>query len=254
MTRNPITYLIVFIIWNILSCHPVRQLGLQEKFLSENRYDLPYRIMYPKAHSKRKLPLVIFLHGSGERGQDNEKHLVHVIPYLSGDSIQKIYPSIILAPQCAENDYWSPVKRFEWTFDENGAVKPSMQKLIKLIEEIRKEPKVDTHRIYVIGLSMGSFGTYDLIQRKPDWFAGAVPICGGGDTTKTDQYSKVPLWIFHGAKDDVVPPSQSRQIIENLNRIGVQPRYTEFPEGNHGIWENSIRYPGLLDWLFQQKK
>lgn len=237
-----------------LGCRPLKEVSIQDKFQSETRFELPYRIYYPKKDKTKKLPVIIFLHGAGERGQENSKQLVHVVPYLSSDSILKKYPSIILAPQCAEEDYWSPVKRFEWTFDEKGEIKPSMHKLIKLIEVLRNDPRVDTNRIYLIGLSMGSFGTYDLIQRKPDWFAGAVPICGGGDTTKIVQYSKVPLWIFHGTKDDVVPPDQSRRIVERLRRMGVQPRYTEFQEGNHGIWENSIRYPGLLDWLFQQKK
>jgi len=226
---------------------------MRNQSFNENQYRLPYRVYFPLKKSTKRLPLIVFLHGAGERGNDNVKQSVHVVPYLTSDSVQAVFPSIVVAPQCAENDYWAPVKRFEWTFDEKGEIKPSMAKLLRMLRDFRKNESVDTNRIYVIGLSMGGFGTFDMIQRKPEWIAAAVPICGGGDATKIEKYMNVPLWIFHGAKDDVVPPAQSQKIVDLLTSAGHPPRYTEFPEGNHGIWEQSVRYPGLLEWLFAQK-
>lgn len=216
-------------------------------------HPIQYQIFIPEGDKNIKRPLVLFLHGSGERGQDNQKQTVHVYPYLTSDSIQKKFPSIVVAPQCPEEDYWAPVKRFEWSMTRGGRVTPAMASVITLLEELRKQPYVDPTRIYVMGLSMGGFGTLDLISRRPEWFAAAVPICGGADLTNIDKLKNVPLWIFHGAEDSVVPVKLSRDLVNALKIEGIPVRYTEYAGENHGIWERAIREPGFLEWMFSQK-
>ena len=215
-------------------------------------HPIQYQMFFPKGDKQAKRPLILFLHGSGERGLDNQKQTVHVYPFLTSDSIQKTFPSIVVAPQCPEEDYWAPVKRFEWSMTRGGKVTPTMAAVITLLESLRKQPNVDSTRIYVIGLSMGGFGTLDLISRKPEWFAAAAPICGGADLTNTDKIKDVPLWVFHGEEDSVVPVKLSRDLVNNLRSKGVDVRYTEYAGENHGIWERAIREPGFLDWMFNK--
>lgn len=217
---------------------------------------LPYNIYYPQAYKKdSKIPLFIFLHGAGERGVDNKLQLTHIAPFMSEKVVTEQYPAVMLWPQCAENDYWAPVKRFEWVPVNGGTVTASMEALIDLIEDIIKDDHIDNNRIYLAGLSMGGFGTFDLLSRKPDIFAAAVPICGGADLSKTEIYKHVPLWIFHGAKDPVVPVRLSDEVVEKLKASGAhQVRYTVYPEGGHDIWNDAFNEAELLPWLFSQRK
>ncbi|MFZ1579868.1 MAG: prolyl oligopeptidase family serine peptidase [Saprospiraceae bacterium] len=225
-------------------------------FKSADGTSLPYNIFYPDEYknTKDKIPLFIWLHGAGERGDDNVSQLIHIVPYLASDMVQSKYPSIILAPQCPKDEYWAPVKRFEWSIINGGAVTPPMERLIKLLEQILKDPKIDKNRIYIGGLSMGGFGTYDLLSRKPEWFAAAVPICGGADLNKAKNYKDIPLWIFHGAKDTVVPVTLSKDIFQVFTALGGNAKYKEYPEGGHDIWNMAIREPELVPWLFAQNK
>lgn len=126
----------------------------------------------------------MFLHGAGERGNDNRKQLVHVVPYLTSDSFQQKHPCFILAPQCPEEGYWAPVKRFEWSVIQNGEITKSMEGVLELLDNILKTSGIDKERIYMVGLSMGGFGVFDLAARRPEIFAAGVPICGGGDLQK----------------------------------------------------------------------
>jgi len=129
-----------------------------------------------------------------------------------------------------------------------------MEGVIELLDHILRDSNIDKSRVYVGGLSMGGFGTLDLLHRRPELFAAAMPICGGADFGKVDKFKEIPLWIFHGAKDTVVPADLSRELIKVLNEMGSTPKYTEYPEGGHGIWNDAIRDPELLPWLFNQKK
>lgn len=217
---------------------------------------LNIRMFIPEHSKHQKLPLFVFLHGSGERGDDNEKQLLNVAPYLSSDSIQKRFPCILLFPQCPENDYWAPIDIVEgqWLTQTNEVATPVMKKLIQYLDHNLDDPRIDQSRVYIGGLSMGGFGTWDLLSRKPEWFAAGVPICGGGDTTKVKYYSDVPIWAFHGTDDDVVPEELTRKTVESLQRYGAPVRYTEFPGVDHHSWDPAIEYPGLMDWLFMQSK
>lgn len=242
----------------IVSCATVKYKGAQAKIYQnkENNSALPYNIFYPDIYYQKdaKIPLFVWLHGAGERGDDNVSQLIHIVPYLASDIVQSKFPSIIVAPQCPKEQYWAPVKRFEWTIENNGQVTPPMDNVMKLIEQLLKDPKIDKSRVYIGGLSMGGFGTLDLLGRKPQWFAAAVPICGGADLRQTSNYKNVPLWIFHGAKDMVVPVTLSRDLVQMLETYGATPRYTEYPEGGHDVWNQAIREPDLLTWLFSQSK
>ncbi|MBK9255673.1 MAG: prolyl oligopeptidase family serine peptidase [Saprospiraceae bacterium] len=237
------------------NCTVKKNVFLAKENKAKNEITLPYNIFYPDSYAKgEKVPLLIFLHGAGERGKDNKSQLIHVAPYLTNLEIRTKFPAVLLFPQCPEEDYWVPVKRFEWSLENSGKVTPAMSAVISLLEDVIKDKNIDQNRIYVAGLSMGGFGTLDLISRKPELFAAAVPICGGADLEKASNYAHLPLWIFHGAKDDVVRVTLSRDLYKTLKAIGSPVKYTEYPEGGHNVWDEAILEPELLPWLFSQSK
>ena len=156
----------------ITSCVTVRPQGLSARKLKTNAgWDLPYNIYYPVSYSKGKVPLFIWLHGAGERGDDNVTQLIHIVPYLASDITQSKYPCVVVAPQCPKEGYWAPVKRTEWAIINDGEVTPAMTGVIQLIDKLLKDPNLDKSRVYVGGLSMGGFGTLDLLSRMPHLFA-----------------------------------------------------------------------------------
>ena len=129
-----------------------------------------------------------------------------------------------------------------------------MHLLLEAIPALVKEFSIDDKRIYITGLSMGGFGTWDAIVRKPDLFAAAVPICGGGDVKTADSIAKIPIWIFHGGKDPVVKPERSRSMVEALKKAGAEPKYTEYPNEEHASWVPAYKDADMFAWLFAQKK
>ncbi|MFZ1751528.1 MAG: prolyl oligopeptidase family serine peptidase [Saprospiraceae bacterium] len=236
-------------------CASVKPAGITARtFKTASGWQLPYNIFYPENYGKEKVPLLLWLHGAGERGDDNVSQLIHIVPYVASDIVQSKFKCIVVAPQCPKEDYWAPIKRTEWRIINDGKVTPAMDGVIQLLDKLLHDPSIDKSRIYVGGLSMGGFGALDLLSRRPELFAAAVPICGGADLNKVSKYKDVPLWIFHGAKDMVVPVDLSRDLIKALRELGSNPKYTEYPEGGHGVWNDAIRDPELLPWLFGQKK
>ncbi len=222
---------------------------------------LKYRILYPEnfdAH--KKYPVVFFLHGSGERGNDNEKQLTHGAKLFLGDDFRKNYQSIVIFPQCPESSYWSNVeienvtgKRF-FNFLKGGEPTKSMALLLGLTDQITNKPFADKAKIYVGGLSMGGMGTFEILRRKPKTFAAAFPICGGDNVANVKKYRNVPLWIFHGGMDDVVNPQLSYNIYHALKTIGHTPKFTVYPKANHNSWDSAFAEPTLISWLFSQAK
>jgi predicted peptidase len=212
---------------------------------------LPYRLLKPEDEgSGTAFPLVIFLHGAGERGNDNQAQLKHVLDLFTNPANRKNFPCYVLAPQCPTGLWWTDHNR-------DGSMKPTptptMQLVIELIEKISKENKVDPLRIYLTGVSMGGFGVWDLLARFPTRFAAAIPICGGADVAIAKRINHVPQWIFHGAKDKIVHPNQSRRMVKALHAAGANPRYTEYPEVAHGSWVPAYAEPDILPWFFAQK-
>jgi len=199
-----------------------------------------------------KYPLVIFLHGSGERGNDNEAQLKWAVKNFTKDEIMHTYKPIVIAPQCPKNMRWANYSDSNFSLKK----KPSlpMQLLLELIQESINTMPIDPNRIYITGLSIGGFGTFDALSRNPDLFAAAVPVCGGGDVSKAKYFSDVPIWIFHGILDDVVLPEMSINMLKALRKSGAQPGFTLYPNTGHFSWIAAYNDKKMMDWLFRQSK
>lgn len=219
---------------------------------------LPYRLLVPKGYDpkdeKKQYPLVLFLHGAGERGTDNAAQLKWGGALLAGD-VQAKEPCFVVAPQCPPNKQWVNTPWAKGSYDQGKVpISDELKMALAAVDQVHKEFHVDPDRVYVMGLSMGGFGTWDAIMRDPKQFAAAVPICGGGDPSKAEAVKGVAVWAFHGGADNVVPPQGSRDMTDAMKKAGGGPKYTEFPGVGHGSWANAWNEPELLDWLFAQKR
>lgn len=240
-----------------ISLSAQNELFLKKEFIYKGDM-LPYRILFPENYDKTKFyPLVLFLHGAGERGKDNEKQLVHGSSLFTDPQNRENFPAIVVFPQCPENDFWAPVHREgkDFVFLNTKKPTPSMQLVIRLLNKIIKEEAVDKNRIYVLGLSMGGMGTFDLICRQPKKFAAAIPICGGVSLERLKKVRHMPIRIYHGGSDDVVSPEHSRNAFIELKANGSQKvEYIEFPGVGHNSWDYAFAQPDFLSWLFKQHK
>lgn len=228
-------------------------------FVSSLGDSLNYRLLEPEVmQAGEKYPLVLFLHGAGERGNDNEKQLTHGGQMFLNPVNREKYPAFVLFPQCPESGYWAYENRpqsFIPTQMPVGKEMPSVFQAVKeLLDMYLANPQVDKSRVYIMGLSMGAMGTYDMVSRFPDIFAAAVPICGTVNPTRLSAARNVAFRIFHGDADDVVPVAGSRQAYKALKVAGASVEYIEFPGCNHGSWNSAFNYPDFMKWLFTQKK
>jgi len=222
---------------------------------------LPYRILYPEKYDKsKKYPLILFLHGAGERGNDNEKQLVHGAKLFIKDENRKSFPAIVVFPQCPEESSWAsmkvdravePAKRtFDYTVDANWP----LQAANDLVRKLSNEEAVDKSRIYISGLSMGGMGTFESVYRNPDLYAAALPICGGGDVNSYNKkIAKVPFWIFHGDNDKAVDVKLSREMVDKLKSLKAEVKYSEYPGVGHNSWDNAFAEAEYLSWMFSHK-
>lgn len=216
-----------------------------------------YRLMKPpKVEKGKQYPLVIFLHGAGERGQDNKLQLLYFPTQMAQPAWREKFPCYLLAPQCRNDKRWVEV---DWS-SPNDPTTPEtpgaqLKAVMKMIETTLAEEQVDRSRIYLTGLSMGGFGSFDLAIRKPEWFAAVAPICGGADTSKISAIKDIPTWIIHGDKDSVVPVERSHSAVAALKAAGSAPKYQELPGVDHNSWTPGYRDEnGVIPWMFQQKK
>jgi predicted peptidase len=206
----------------------------------------------------KKYPLVLFLHGAGERGSDNEKQLIHGAKQFLKPSTRKKFPAIVVFPQCPEQAYWSSVTigrnttPLQLTFDYHSPVPEPLRQSIELVQDLMQHEAVDARRVYITGLSMGGMGTFEAVYRHPDLFAAALPICGGGDTLMY-QHVNTSFWIFHGAADQVVDVNFSRAMVAKLKSLKVKTKYTEYPGVNHNSWDTAFAEPKFLKWMFSHK-
>jgi predicted peptidase len=238
--------------------------SLYEKhWITEKNDTLPYRIFKPDNYNpSKKYPLILFLHGAGERGNDNEAQLVHGSSLFLQDSIREQFPAFVVFPQCQAASYWSNVnittdsvsKKRTFEFHTGGEPTIAMQMLEKLIVQLKKDYSIDKKRMYVGGLSMGGMGTFELVRRNPSLFAAAFPICGGAHPATAPLLLKTNWWIFHGLKDDVVDPEFSKKMADAIERRGGQMRLSLFPNANHNSWDSAFAEKGLLPWLFSNHK
>jgi len=238
-----------------------QDLSLYEKkhFTSSDGFTLPYRILLPEDYKQGKeYPLILVLHGAGERGSDNEKQLVHGSKLFLDSLIRKKHKAIVVFPQCPENSYWSSVvidrtESLALDFDYSRPITPPLKASIELVNSLLKSERVDNRRVYITGLSMGGMGTFEAVHRYPDLFAAALPICGGGDTGRYKKV-KTPFWVFHGSDDAVVNVQYSKDMVEKLKDVGVKVKYTEYPGVNHNSWDNAFAEKDFLPWMMKRKK
>jgi len=243
-------------LWPFISVEAQSNRFSSLKFGNASGDTLLYRQLFPDANPKAKYPLVIFLHGSGERGKDNEAQLKWGAMQFATDQFMFQHPSIVIAPQCPEGQQWSNFKREANSNNMQllpNASKP-MELLLGLIKLAIEKLPVDPNRVYITGLSMGGFGVFDAISREPALFAGAIPVCGGGDTSKVANFSKIPLWMFHGAQDGAVNPQLSMNMATALFRVGAYPGLTMYPSVGHFSWLGVYTDQPMIEWLFSQHK
>ncbi len=230
-------------------------LGFEARTYTNGTNVLHYQIYVPdNPESGEKVPLILCLHGAGERGSDNHKQLKYGVKNILACSRRNHQPVIVVAPQCPVGRRWVEV---DWSADAHRMPRtPSvpMQMVQQLLQETLQQLPVDPRRVYVTGLSMGGFGTWDIIQRNPALFAAAVPVCGGGDPAYADRLADLPIWVFHGDADGTVKVERSREMVAALKEAGGHPLYTEYPGVGHGSWGPAYNNPDLWTWMFSQQK
>ncbi|WP_316812644.1 dienelactone hydrolase family protein [Pedobacter heparinus] len=216
---------------------------------------LPYRLLYPLNYNKhKKYPIVVFLHGSGQRGNDNEAQLIGVPKRLTDSAGRAKYPCFILVPQCSKKDVWVKFPNFPASLETTRLATPSAGLTLTKLDLLIKNLPIDRKRIYVTGYSMGGEGAFDFLSRRPNLFAAAIPICSVSDTAKAGLIYKVPIWAFHGDQDEVNHVKYSRLMITALENHKGKPKYTEYRGVKHNSWTKAYEEPGLFDWLFSQKR
>jgi predicted peptidase len=236
-----------------------------KKMFYRGNDSMPYRILLPRDYdSSKKYPLVLFLHGKGERGNDNMKQLTWGSRLFVQGNIRRRYPAIVVFPQCSENGYWSNVKRTTdkksgkdiFEFRPDGEPTRDMDMLMSLHKELLSTYPVDSSRLYVMGLSMGGMGTFEIVRRLPTTFAEAIPIAGGADTTTAKIIKNTAFWIFHGANDDVVPTHFSEDMVKALQGFysTAAMQYTVYSGTGHNSWEKAFADPELMPWLFSHRR
>ena len=199
------------------------------------KVQMDYLLYLPQDYDKQeKFPLMLFLHGAGERGNDLQKVKAHGPPKLI--SAGKQFPFIVVSPQCKEDMWWEPIE------------------LMALLDEIESKHKVDADRIYVTGLSMGGFGSWRLAAYAPNRLAAISPICGGGEIYWAKGIAHLPVWAFHGAKDTAVPVERSQAMVDALKKDGGNPKLTIYPNAGHDSWTETYDNPEFYDWLLAQKR
>lgn len=225
---------------------------------------LKYRLLLPENYDPaQSYPLVLFLHGAGERGSDNKSQLIHGAQLFLNPEIRKKYPAIVVFPQCPTDDFWSNVemqfdektKKWDFSFLEGGEPTQAMKLLLYWLPEFEKKYRIKNDQRYVMGLSMGGMGTFEIVRRKSGYFAAAVPICGGANPKTAEAIKETAFWIFHGREDDVVPYELSEKMFEALQEffVSAEANFTLYGNVNHNSWDPAFAEPELLSWLFGQK-
>jgi len=198
---------------------------------------LNYLLSLPEGYDKdqeKKWPLVVFLHGAGERGSDIEKVKIHGPPMLVEKG--RKFPFILISPQCPKDSWWS------------------YEPLIELIEDAETRYQVDSKRIILTGLSMGGYGTWELSTRYPKKFAAIIPICGGGIPYMTHKIKDTPAWVFHGAKDSGVPIHESQRMVDALKKNGsTKVKFTIYPDAGHNSWTETYNNEAVYKWMLEQQ-
>jgi predicted peptidase len=200
--------------------------------------NINYLLYLPKDYNSagKPFPLLVFLHGAGERGDNLDQLKVHGIPKIV--ETDSNFPFVVISPQCPADKWWT---------DE-------LEELKALIDNIKENYNIDKSRVYLTGLSMGGFGTWSLAAKYPNDFAAIAPVCGGGEIRLAiaGRY-KMPVWAFHGVKDDVIPIQRSQEMVDAIKKQGGNVKFTIYPELNHNCWDVTYDNQDLYKWFLEQK-
>lgn len=223
----------------------------------ERNDTLPYRLYRSKKADTmtEALPLVIFLHGAGERGNDNFMQLKHCIKYFLDDTVTNHYPFLLMVPQCPNDRRWVNT---DWSLPEHAmdsVPTVELRGVMAVLDSLIDAGAVDSTQVYICGISMGGYGTWDALQRWPEKFAAAIAICGGGDPAYALAMKNIPIYIFHGMLDRAVMPSRSIQMYNALKEVGNEEAIlVTYPELVHLCWDAAFSTPGLFKWLFGKRR
>jgi predicted peptidase len=226
--------------------------GWQSKTFEDGKSTLRYFLSRPESlQPGTKVPLIVFMHGGGPRKpqespNDSSKFLVE-------DALQKKYPSFVIAPQLSSGRCWSNHGYGEGNHSIDASPTEPLRLVLELISKIGAELPIDTDRIYLIGVSNGGYAAWDMLARRPELFAAAAPMEGGGDPKQASKMAKVPLWAEHGKADKVVPCRGTREMVEAVRAAGGTVRFLEHDEG-HGSWTKLLSDPAFFEWLFAQHR
>ena len=226
-------------------------------FTASDGTELPYRLYIPENYSEEyAYPVFVFLHGSGVQGTDNEGQLAFATGFFIPKTLPT-YQSIIIIPQCPYEDGWVDVG--PWTCDsysiDEVPIAPGLQAVMELIDYINGKYSTNPGRQYITGMSMGGYGTWDLILRYPDKFTAAVPLCGAGDPTYGFRLKDMALRVYHDADDGAVPVAGSRKMVEAVREAGGENVvYIETTGRGHNVWDLAYRDEEMYEWLFSQRK
>jgi predicted peptidase len=184
--------------------------------------------------SQKRWPLILFLHGSGQRGSNLQAVKKHGLP--KEVETKRDFPFIVISPQCPNGREWSS------------------EYLGELLDDIISHYRVDPDRVYLTGMSMGGYGVWDLASRYPEKFAAIAPVCGGGNSARAARLRGVPAWVFHGARDNEVPLAEAQAMVNALKRAGGTVKFTIYPKAGHKCWEETYRNPELYAWFLQHHR
>ncbi len=238
---------------------PLQELKREDRFeariyTAKDGSTLSFRLLVPWNYDKNKsYPLVLMLHGIGERGNDNIAELHNDLSILASNEYRSKYPCFVIVPQCPLNDMWAPIINNAGKLSVLNKMTQASTNAMAVLNEIRREFNIDPKRIYITGLSMGGFGTWDILAHYPHLFAAAVPICGGGTPSKAKLFAQMPIWIWYGQIDNVVQPQLNIDMYNALKAAGGDPKITEVPNVGHDSWWNAYEDPETWVWLFSQE-
>lgn len=226
----------------------------EKKTFEFEKEKLNYRILKPLNYNPNKqYPVHLFLHGAGERGNDNVSQLVHGGKLFLKKENREQYNSWVIFPQAPKNDWWGYKESYK--FDYNVKESKAMSLVVKLMDDFIERKDVDANRVYVSGLSMGGMGTFVILNLRPEMFAAATPICGDGDPSLVSNYSKkVPIWIFHGSDDTVVSPKKSLKMAKAIIENGGSPKMTFYENVGHDSWNNAFAEKEFINWIHSKSK
>jgi len=229
-----------FMIYNS-GCSKETSIGQHPHSFTKEITKTDYLLYLPDNYQESKIdwPLILFLHGAGERGDDLKKVEVNGIPKLIAKKKRK-FPFVIVSPLCPKNDWWDSELQIDI--------------LNSLLNEMVSKYRIDKDRIYVTGLSMGGFGTWGIACKYPDRFAAIAPICGEGSPEKAGKIKHLPVWVFHGAKDDIVPIKNSEEMVDALKKVDGNVKFTVYPDAGHDSWTATYSNPELYKWFLKHRR